>query len=227
MADMPMLRIRRAFERADPEIIERLRGVPSGFLVDALGRSGALDHNIRPVWNSGHFVGSALTVTTTARDNLAPYAALKFAKPGDVLVVATGDFDRASTLGDLIIGMAKNSGIIAVVTDGLVRDVEGIEAVGIPVYARGLSPNSPFKNGPGAVGLKVSIGGVVVEPGDVILGDRDGVVVAPQAQLNEALAALETVRAKEAEMESAVRGGLGLPGWLDQTLADKGVLYVD
>lgn len=226
MADTPMLRI-RAFERPDQDLMDRFRGVPTGFLVDALGRSGGLDHRIRPMWNSKPFVGSALTVSTTARDNLAPYAALKSARPGDVLVVETGEFDRASVMGDLIIGMARNCGVVAVVTDGLVRDVEGIEAVGIPVYARGISPNSPFKNGPGTIGLPVSMGGVVIEAGDLVLGDRNGVVVAPRARLKEALAALEAVTAKEADMDRAVQGGLKVPAWLDQALADKGVEYID
>lgn len=226
MADAPMLRV-RSFERPDPDLIERFRGVPTGFLVDALGRSGALDYRIGPIWNSSSFVGSALTVQTSARDNLAPYAALKWAKPGDVLIVETGDFDRAAVMGDIIIAMARNCGIVAVVTDGLVRDVEGIEAVGLPVYARGLTPNSPFKNGPGAIGFPVTVGGVVIEPGDLVLGDRNGVVVAPRARLEQALASLEAVTAKEADMDRAVQDGLKLPGWLDQALADKGVEYVD
>lgn len=226
MADAPMLRV-RSFERPDPDLVERFRGVPTGFLVDALGRSGALDYRIAPVWNSGPFVGAALTVQTSARDNLAPYAALKWAKPGDVLIVETGDFDRAAVMGDIIIAMARNCGIVAVVTDGLVRDVEGIEAVGLPVYARGLTPNSPFKNGPGAIGFPVTLGGVVIEPGDLVLGDRNGVVVAPRARLEHALSGLEAVTAKEADMDRAVQDGLKLPGWLDQALADKGVEYVD
>ncbi|HUE46876.1 MAG TPA: RraA family protein [Aestuariivirgaceae bacterium] len=226
MADAPMLRV-RSFKRPDPGLIERFRGVPTGFLVDALGRSGALDYRIGPIWNSSSFVGSALTVQTSARDNLAPYAALKWAKPGDVLIVETGDFDRAAVMGDIIIAMARNCGIVAVVTDGLVRDVEGIEAVGLPVYARGLTPNSPFKNGPGAIGFPVTVGGVVIEPGDLVLGDRNGVVVAPRARLEQALGALEAVIAKEADMDRAVQDGLKLPGWLDQALADKGVEFVD
>jgi 4-hydroxy-4-methyl-2-oxoglutarate aldolase len=226
MADTPMLRV-RSFERPDPGLVERFRGVPTGFLVDALGRSGALDYRIAPVWNASPFVGSALTVQTSARDNLAPYAALKWAKPGDVLIVETGDFDRAAVMGDIIIAMARNCGIVAVVTDGLVRDVEGIEAVGLPVYARGLTPNSPFKNGPGTIGFPVTVGGVVIEPGDLVLGDRNGVVVAPRARLEQALAGLKAVIAKEADMDRAVQDGLKLPGWLDQALADKGVEYVD
>ncbi|MGH6945481.1 MAG: RraA family protein, partial [Geminicoccaceae bacterium] len=143
------------------------RGMPTGFIVDALGRRGALDHTLRPIFDGGAFAGVALTVWTAPRDNLAPYAALKVARPGDVLLVATGPYEGASVLGDLAIGMARNRGIVAAVTDGLVRDVDGIRAVGIPVDARGLSPNSPEKNGPGEIGGTIALGGVTVTAGDV------------------------------------------------------------
>src|SRR3989337_453245 len=103
-----------------------------------------------------------------ARDTLAPYAALAFARPGDVLVVAADAYEGASVAGDILLGMAKNKGIAALVTDGMVRDVEGLNAVGIPVFARGLSPNSPYKDGPGEIGLPVALGGMSIDPGDLI-----------------------------------------------------------
>ena len=92
-------------------------------------------------------------------DNLAPYAALKFARPGDVLVVAVDGDTTTSIIGDILLGMAKNAGIVAAVTDGLVRDIEGINQVGIPLFAQGLTPNSPFKDGPGEIGGTISLGG--------------------------------------------------------------------
>ena len=79
--------------------------------------------------------------------------------------------------GDVMLGMARNAGIVALVTDGMVRDIDGLDGVGIPVFARGLTPNSPFKDGPGEIGLPIAIGGVIVEAGDLIVGDQDGVVV--------------------------------------------------
>jgi 4-hydroxy-4-methyl-2-oxoglutarate aldolase len=227
MAEPAPLTIRRDWPRPDPGTLQALRGTPTGFLVDALGRSGALDHRIRPVWEGPAFVGAALPVWSTARDNLAPYAALRSAKPGDVMVIATGGFEGASVIGDLVIGMMRNVGIVAAVTDGLVRDVQGIAEVGIPVYARGLSPNSPFKYGPGTIGLPVSLGGLVVEAGDIVLGDRDGVVVVPRARISEALESLVEVRKKEAEMEAFVKGGGTAPAWLDKTLAGESVRYLD
>src|SRR5262249_49024536 len=148
MADAPMLTIRRSWPRLDAATRKAFDGTPTGFLVDAMCRQGALHHSIGPVWDGPAFVGSALPVWTTARDNLAPYAALTVAQPGDVVMVATENFDHGSILGDVIIGLFRNAGIVAAVTDGLVRDVAGIREVGIPVYAKGVSPNSPFKNGP-------------------------------------------------------------------------------
>ena len=219
--------LRPDFSRPDPDHVALFRGVPTGFVVDALGRRGALHPVIRPLHANAEFVGTALPCWTVPRDNLAPYVALTAARPGDVLVVANGGVEDASVMGDLLIGMARNRGVVAAVTDGLVRDIAGIEDVGIPVFARGLSPNSPFKNGPGEVGLPIAIGGVVVSPGDILVGDRDGVVVVPQARIAEVAAELSKVAKKEAEMEAAVRGGLTGPGWLDEIVASDRVHVLD
>jgi 4-hydroxy-4-methyl-2-oxoglutarate aldolase len=113
-------------------------------------------------------------------------------------MVATGEYDKASVIGDLVVGMMRNVGIVAAVTDGLVRDIPGIREVGIPVYARGVSPNSPFKHGPGTIGLPISIGGVAVEGRRRRVGDSDGVVVVPSWRVDEAVRELAAVRAKEA-----------------------------
>ena len=101
-------------------------------------------------------------------------------QPGDVLVISTGDWVGSAVIGDLIVGMFGNAGVAGVVTDGAVRDIVGLEDVGVPIYARALTPNSPQKNGPGEVGLSVSIGGVTVNTGDLIVADRDGVVCLPR-----------------------------------------------
>ncbi len=219
--------VRRDFPRPDKKLVDGFRGVPTGFVVDALGRRGALGHFIRPIHEGGPFVGPALTCWTIPRDNLTPYVALSVARSGDVLVATNGGATDASILGDLLLGMARNRGIAAAVTDGLVRDVAGIEEVGIPVHAAGLSPNSPFKNGPGEIGLPIAIGGVAVAPGDIVVGDRDGVVVVPLPRAREVLDALAGIRKKEANMEMAVRGGLDAPDWLSGVLESDRVRYLD
>ncbi|MEM8853143.1 MAG: hypothetical protein AAGD34_05530 [Pseudomonadota bacterium] len=221
------LTIRANFQRPANALVEAFRTAPTGPVADALGRYGALDHTIRPLTTATRFVGTALTVWTVPRDNLAPYAALKFAKPGDVLMVASAGEDEAAIMGDIAIGMAKNAGIVAVVTDGLVRDIDGIEAVGIPVFARGLTPNSPFKNGPGTIGLPIALGRVAIAPGDIVVGDKDGVVVVPQGRAEAAKTALATVLAKEADMEKVVAAGTSHPAWLDSVLDGEDVEFVE
>jgi len=227
MAEPAKLTIRKDFPRPSAAEIAAFDQAPSGWVVDALGRRGALPHWIRPICTATRFVGPALPVWTRPVDNLAPYAALKFARPGDVLVVAVDGSASASVLGDILLGMARNTGIVACVTDGLVRDVAGINAVGIPTFARGLSPNSPFKDGPGTIGLPVSLGGTAIEPGDLLVGDIDGIVVVPRNAIAAVTAELEAVAAKEATMEAAVAGGTACPAWLDDVLAGNDIDYVD
>jgi 4-hydroxy-4-methyl-2-oxoglutarate aldolase len=166
-------------------------------------------------------------VHTRPRDNLACWAALEACRPGDVLVIACNAYEEASVIGDVFVAMAKNNGVVACVTDGMVRDLAGINEVGLPVFARGLTPNSPFKDGPGEIGLSVAIGGVSVASGDIVLGDGDGVVVIPRGEIALVREQLEAVRGKEANMEAGVRSGEKTPPWLAEALKVKGVRYVD
>lgn len=227
MANPPALTVRRNFPRPPAELVARLREAPTGWIVDANGRRGALDYRIRPITRAMRFCGVVLTVHTRPRDNLAPYAAIQYAEPGDVMVVAAEAYEEASVVGDILVGMAKNQGVAALVTDGMVRDVDGLNAVGIPVFARGLSPNSPYKDGPGSIGLQIAIGGVTVEAGDVIAGDQDGIVVIARAALEGVVAALDEVRSKEHKMEQLVAQGAKLPPGLDLLIDEKGVRYID
>ncbi|MEP6608431.1 MAG: hypothetical protein ABJA83_07100 [Burkholderiaceae bacterium] len=227
MLNPPALMVRRNFVRPSATLVGRLRETPTGWVVDANGRRGALDYRVRPLTRAMHFCGVALTVQSRPRDNLAPYAAIQYAKPGDVLVVATDSYEEASVAGDVMLGMAKNKGICALVTDGLVRDIDGLNAVGIPVFARGLSPNSPHKDGPGKIGQPICIGGVLVNAGDVVIGDQDGVVVVAREALESVLNGLADVKTREAKMEELVAQGATGPLGFDQLLAEKGVQYLD
>lgn len=227
MANPAALTVRRNFPRPAPELVERLSEAPTGWVVDANGRMGAIDYRIRALTRAKRFCGVALTVHSRPRDNLAPYAAIEHARPGDVVVVATGDYQEAGVAGDIMIGMMRNQGVVAFVTDGMVRDIEGLDAVGIPVCARGLSPNSPYKDGPGSIGLPITLGGRVVDAGDVILGDQDGIVVVAREALEAVVTALADVKAKEAKMDRMVSEGARLPMGLADIIAEKGVRYVD
>jgi len=107
--------------------------------------------------------------------------------------------------------MLQNKGVVAFVTDGFVRDIVGLRAVGLPCYASGVTPNSPAKNGPGTVGLPVQVGGVLVGPGDIAVGDEDGVVVVPHAMIAATIDKLPAIKAAEATMDARVKGGLKQP----------------
>jgi 4-hydroxy-4-methyl-2-oxoglutarate aldolase len=195
-----------SIERPSAELVERFRA-PTSFIVDAMNGTGALDWRIKRLVGVS-FVGVALTCDCGPVDNLAFMAALAECRPGDVLVAATGGHVGAAVTGDLLIGVARNRGAAGFVTDGLVRDLDDLETIGLPVYAMGVTPNSPQRRGPGSVGLPVVCGGVSVAAGDVVVGDRDGVVVVPRARIPATLESLELVKAAEAATLERVRGGL-------------------
>lgn len=195
-----------SIERPPAEVIERFR-TPTSFIVDAMNGVGALDWRIKRLVGRS-FVGVALTCDCGPLDNLAFMAALAESKPGDVLVVATNGYTGAAVTGDLLMYVARNRGVAALVTDGLVRDLDDLETVGVPTFAIGATPNSPQRRGPGTVGLPIVCGGVTVASGDVVVGDRDGVVVVPRARIDEVLKNLERVKAAEAATLERVRAGL-------------------
>jgi 4-hydroxy-4-methyl-2-oxoglutarate aldolase len=147
--------------------------------------------------------------------------------PGDVLVAAAEGFRGCSVVGDLLLGIAKNRGAVAFVTDGLVRDLTDLQALAFPTFATGVSPNSPARNGPGTIGLPVVCGGVPVAAGDIVIGDPDGVVIVPRAEIRAVLTQLAAVRANEANMLKAVQGGLREPGFMRAILASDRVHYID
>ena len=177
----PLLTIHRGFRRPDKALIEAFRGAQTSHLADAMDGRGALDYRIKPLDPANaSFVGPAMTAFAYPADIVAMFGALSEAEPGDVIVVANDGYTRTAVFGDIAAGMMKNKGVAAFVTDGLARDKAGIVATGLPVFCQGIQPNSPAMNGPGIVGAPVTLGDVHVEPGDVIVGDADGVVVVPR-----------------------------------------------
>ena len=142
-------------------------------------------------------------------------------QPGDVIIAATDGFTGTAVVGDLLLGIAQNRGASAFVTDGLVRDQNDIEALGLPCFARGATPNSPARNGPGSVGLPVQCGGLWVSTGDLIVGDRDGVVVVPAGAMEQTLRQLLAVREAEAAMLTSVKGGLTEVGFVTGSAEER------
>ena len=226
IGDPVMLTIRRNIQRPSKALLKSFDGMPTGFVTDAYNGKGCLDFEIKPLMPAMAFHGTAITAFCGPMDNLAAMAILDFAKKGDVIVIATSGDDTAATIGDLWAFWAKKIGVAAIVCDGLVRDVAGLLKVGIPVFTRGVKPNSAFKHGPGEVNMDVTCGGVAIGPGDIIVGDRDGVVAVPLAQAEQVAAQLELVRKKEAEAEARVKGGEKLKFWDPAALGSR-VRYID
>ncbi|WP_108659585.1 RraA family protein [Acuticoccus kandeliae] len=219
--------VRRTRPRVSDETLAKFVGARTGFVVDARGRSGAMDPRIKAVTKAVSFAGRALTVRVRPWDNLAAHFALDLIEPGDVLMMASGGFTQASVIGEKYLGMARNKGAVAIVVDGMARDVRNYDSIGIPVFALGVTPNSSFKNGPGEVGVPVSMGGVPVMSGDIIVGDEDGVVVIPDYLVESTAAALEAVRQKEDAMFAAISAGGPKPAAMAQIAVDAPVRYVD
>ena len=225
MSQTPAVTIYENFTRPAADVVKQFE-VPTGYITDLQGRRGALDCGIKPMFEFPAIAGSALTVKTVPDDNLAVFAAMGVAQAGDVLVVATDNWTGSAVIGDLGAAMFNNSGVVGVVTDGAARDVAGISQVGLPVFARGLTANSSQKNGPATVGAEISIGGVIIRSGDIIVGDRDGVAVMPQDKIPEALEGMQAVRAREARLEERIAAGMTMPDWVKEFLAGERVKYI-
>jgi 4-hydroxy-4-methyl-2-oxoglutarate aldolase len=225
MPQNPAVTIYQDFTRPSADLVKQFE-VPTGNITDVQGRRGALDCGIKPVFEFPAIAGPALTVKTVPDDNLAVFAAMGVARAGDVLVIAADNWTGSAVIGDLVAAMFKNIGLAGVVTDGAARDVAGINQVGLPVYARGMTANSAQKNGPGTVGAEISIGGGIIRSGDLIVADRDGVTVLPQEKIPAALEGLKAVRARERKIEDRIAAGMTMPDWVKEFLASDRVAYI-
>ena len=204
----PILKIHRGHTRPDPALLERFRGAQTSHLVDAMDGRGAMDWQIKPMDpGCASFVGPALTAFAYPADVVGVFGALGEAQAGDVIIVANDGYRSTAVIGDIVIGLMRNKGVAAFVTDGLARDRAGIVATGLPTFAAGIVPTSPTANGPGVVGAPVVCGGLPVRSGDIVVGDADGVVVVPQELAETVLRALDAVRAAEAKAVAAVDSG--------------------
>ena len=187
---------------------------------------GTLKHALRRYSGGARLIGSALPVWTAPGDNLAPYAALKVVQPGDILVVASASYTGCALLGDHIMGLLNNAKAAGMITDGLVRDLEGLRNINLPVYAAGTSPLVPTKHGPGTVGLPISLGSVVIHPGDLVIADDDGIVMVPPAEFARVSDKLIALREQDAMLEQRVRSGATEPPDFEQLLEHVGVRWL-
>lgn len=168
-------------------IIQRVMKLNTTLLSDAMDGTGGMDYRIKPVAKDTKFVGTAVTVELSPADNLFLHKAIYSGKEGYVLVVDGQGVMSHAYLGELMTKAAKAVGIKGIVIDGAIRDKEVLEELGFPVFAKGCVPNGPYKNGPGEMNKQISCGGVAVSPGDLVVGDADGVTVVPKDRIVEVL----------------------------------------
>ncbi len=218
-------RIFDEIQRPSPDVLDLFKDVESTHVSDAMHRFGGMDFNIRPASPEMRAVGPAITVRARPGDTLMMFKAMEIARKGDVMVVEYRGYTTVASWGDMLSMTAKISGLSAAVTDGSVRDIEGIKRVGFPVFARDWQcPIGSSKEGPGEINVPISCGGVAVLPGDVIIADANGVSVVPrqdaEAVARKAMSIAADERRKTKEME---QGNLDLK-WVNQVLQQKGVL---
>lgn len=218
----------RDFKRPDKELVKQFEGVAAANLDDCMNRISAVHEDIRPV-NKSRLLGTAFTVKVPEGDNLMFHVAMDMAKPGDVIVIDAGGDTRRSIFGELMVTYCRIRGIKGIVVDGSVRDIDAMSKMeDFAVYARGITPDGPYKNGPGEVNTPVVCGGRTVYPGDIVIGDEDGVIfVRPK----EAPALLEKVRKiqenEQKILETMSKSGTYIRPWVDKKLEACEVEYVD
>ncbi|BCW68383.1 methyltransferase [Arthrobacter sp. NicSoilB4] len=192
------------FLRPDQHVIDRLAKLPAANIGDAMDRLGVADSAIQAIWPGARLAGPAFTVWTRPGDNQGIHRALELARPGDVVVVCGGGDESRALLGELIGERAINLGLAGFALDGAARDAEALGEIGMPVFARAITPAGPYKNGPSRLGTPISFGGVPVLPGDIIIGDSDGIVVIPREQAASVADAAEAVFDDETNRRRAI-----------------------
>lgn len=216
----PGFRIRSTYPAVTDDVLQRLKAFEVPDISDALNRLYALDSDIKCLNAKPYSLcGNVCTVSVFPGDNLMVHKALDIARPGDIIVVAAhGRKTMNAVLGDRICTKAKHRGIAGFIIDGLVRDMPGIDELEFPVFARGTTAVGPLHRGPGEINYPVACGGIVVNPGDVVVADISGIVVVPNAYAEELLARLDAQRERTKAYLASVARGEFSNAWVDEIL---------
>jgi 4-hydroxy-4-methyl-2-oxoglutarate aldolase len=216
-------RVLPAPPRLDAALLDCFRGLASSNLADAMGRFNFMDAGVRS--RSGFPIcGLAVTVNARPADNLMIHKALQVATPGDVVVVNTCGNTTSAVFGELMCTTAAAAMLGGIVVDGAIRDVDGIRALGFPAYSRTVCAGGCDKDGPGEVNVPIACGGVVVSPGDIVVGDDDGVVVVPRGDAEEVLGLVRTLMERERKRIAEINAGALFRPDVDEALRKRGVI---
>jgi len=209
--------------RLDDALVQQFRGLASSNVADAMGRFRFMDPGMQA--RSGlPLFGLAVTVNARPGDNLMVHKALQIAQPGDIVVVCTNGNTTSAVFGELMCRTAVAVRVGGLVVDGAIRDVDGIRALGFPAYSRSVTPGGCDKDGPGEINVAISCGSTVVHPGDIVVGDLDGVAVVPREDAAEVLDLVRDLMAKERQRIADIESGAHVKADIDETLRKKGVI---
>ncbi|MEI4488664.1 RraA family protein [Frigidibacter sp. MR17.14] len=220
-------RIKQSWTRVSPDLVAAFRALPVANVSDSMSRMTAFGPTIRPMHSSGVLAGPALTVRARPGDNLMLHKAIDMTQPGDVIVMDAGGDLTNSLMGELMLAHAIKRGVAGFVLNGAIRDADAIRQTHLPLFAAGISHRGPYKNGPGEIGFAIAIGGATVQPGDLVLGDGDGVVVVPREEADAILAATRKKQAAEQKQMDETLAGTLDRSWVDRALRDAGCVFID
>ena len=222
-------RIYPEFKRPDKELIDGFKGLPVANIDDNMNRIAAVEPEIKPFnRDKAQLLGCAFTIKVPEGDNLMFHKGMDMARPGDVIVIDAGGSNARAIFGELMANWCKKRKIAGIILDGSIRDSDEIANMeNFPVYAKGVTPNGPYKNGPGEIGGTVCIGGQVVNPGDIIVGDTDGVVVIKPEEAAELIEKTRAVSVKEGQiMKTMLEQGTYDRPWVDEKLKEINCEYL-
>ena len=203
------------YERPDPELTKALYELRSPLVSDAMGRFQVMDAALRPILDNRLIAGPAFTIKVPPHDNLLVHKSLQYVKPGDLVVIDAQGDTTCAILGDNMSFKYQKLGVAGLVIDGAIRDVAEVRELGFQIFARGIIPNGPAKNGPGEINTPISCGGVLVRPGDLILADDTGIVVIPQNIAGEVIEKARRKGDQEAEARRRNEAGDLSAPWVD------------
>ena len=219
------LRILQIPRRPDARLVAEFARMVTPHLSDSMERLYAGGPQLRPMYKGGTLAGPAFTVKTAPGDNLLVHKALDVAQAGDVIVVDAGGFPDHAIIGELMAARAKQRGIAGLVIWGAIRDSAELGAGDYPVFACAVTHRGPYKNGPGEINVPVMMGGMPVNPGDIIVGDADGLVAIPLEQAERVLASAKAILEKETAAMKQIQAGTVDRSWVDKALKEKGYRF--
>ena len=207
------------------EIVEAYKGIPTSIISDCMEKMFAVESKIKPFHPNPIMVGHAITIHCPPGDNLVLQKAIELAQPGDVLVMNAGGDTTQAPVGEIVVSNCIRKGAAGLVIDGPIRDSDILPSLSIPVFAKGVTHRGCYKDGPGEINVTIACGGVVVRPGDLVVGDSDGVVIVPHEEAEALLPSLRKMVEKEAKLLVQIRNKTVDRSWVDQELRDKGYTF--